>query len=213
MSTSKFRGLVLYHKSAHKFLRLQELAFTLCHSYARATRSVSIPAPVYYADVRYRIIRTHLCSLFNRSSVREAHSTSIPLWATTLRHIPATRISLTSNAGGRTSKTGTPSWPWRCTSCDFEMRTLFSIWAFSWLTYGFLNCTCSTQYCRTCRNLNWWSLCFDIAKDFFRLGWTRFDTDLVSATLIGCLFQVSTTNASDLGAQAKSCWFKHSCTS
>ncbi|KAG1784442.1 ribonuclease H-like domain-containing protein [Suillus plorans] len=26
---------------------LQELAFTLCHSYARATRSVSIPAPVY----------------------------------------------------------------------------------------------------------------------------------------------------------------------
>ncbi|KAG2061216.1 Piwi-domain-containing protein [Suillus hirtellus] len=30
---------------------LQELAFTLCHSYARATRSVSIPAPVYYADI------------------------------------------------------------------------------------------------------------------------------------------------------------------
>ncbi|KAG1819562.1 ribonuclease H-like domain-containing protein [Suillus subaureus] len=29
---------------------LQELAFTLCHAYARATRSVSIPAPVYYAD-------------------------------------------------------------------------------------------------------------------------------------------------------------------
>ncbi|KAH7929773.1 Piwi-domain-containing protein [Leucogyrophana mollusca] len=30
---------------------LQELAFTLCHAYARATRSVSIPAPVYYADI------------------------------------------------------------------------------------------------------------------------------------------------------------------
>ncbi|KAJ8581687.1 stem cell self-renewal protein Piwi [Rhizopogon salebrosus TDB-379] len=30
---------------------LQDLAFTLCHSYARATRSVSIPAPVYYADI------------------------------------------------------------------------------------------------------------------------------------------------------------------
>lgn len=27
--------------------RLQELSFVLCHSYARATRSVSIPAPVY----------------------------------------------------------------------------------------------------------------------------------------------------------------------
>ncbi|KIJ17200.1 hypothetical protein PAXINDRAFT_26205, partial [Paxillus involutus ATCC 200175] len=30
---------------------LQELSFALCHSYARATRSVSIPAPVYYADL------------------------------------------------------------------------------------------------------------------------------------------------------------------
>ncbi|KAH9951296.1 Piwi domain-containing protein [Amylocystis lapponica] len=29
---------------------LQELAYTLCHVYASATRSVSIPAPVYYAD-------------------------------------------------------------------------------------------------------------------------------------------------------------------
>jgi len=30
---------------------LQSLSFTLCHVYARATRSVSIPAPVYYADI------------------------------------------------------------------------------------------------------------------------------------------------------------------
>ncbi|KAK7440207.1 hypothetical protein VKT23_017149 [Stygiomarasmius scandens] len=30
---------------------LQELAYSLCHNYARATRSVKIPAPVYYADV------------------------------------------------------------------------------------------------------------------------------------------------------------------
>ncbi|TDL22764.1 Piwi-domain-containing protein [Rickenella mellea] len=30
---------------------LQEMSYTLCHSYARATRSVSIPAPVYYADL------------------------------------------------------------------------------------------------------------------------------------------------------------------
>ncbi|KAH8832904.1 argonaute-like protein [Flagelloscypha sp. PMI_526] len=29
---------------------LQSMAFTLCHVYAKATRSVSIPAPVYYAD-------------------------------------------------------------------------------------------------------------------------------------------------------------------
>ncbi|RXW24915.1 hypothetical protein EST38_g970 [Candolleomyces aberdarensis] len=30
---------------------LQEISFALCHVYAKATRSVSIPAPVYYADL------------------------------------------------------------------------------------------------------------------------------------------------------------------
>ncbi|CAK5279472.1 unnamed protein product [Mycena citricolor] len=30
---------------------LQQLSFELCHVYAKATRSVSIPAPVYYADL------------------------------------------------------------------------------------------------------------------------------------------------------------------
>jgi len=30
---------------------LQQLAYTLCHCYAKATRSVSIPAPTYYADL------------------------------------------------------------------------------------------------------------------------------------------------------------------
>jgi len=30
---------------------LQGLSFALCHVYARSTRSVSIPAPVYYADI------------------------------------------------------------------------------------------------------------------------------------------------------------------
>ncbi|KAH8829523.1 Piwi domain-containing protein [Flagelloscypha sp. PMI_526] len=32
-------------------LKLQDLAFALCHVYAKATRSVSLPAPVYYADL------------------------------------------------------------------------------------------------------------------------------------------------------------------
>ncbi|KAJ3728781.1 ribonuclease H-like domain-containing protein, partial [Lentinula raphanica] len=31
--------------------KIRELAFSLCHVYAKATRSVSIPAPVYYADL------------------------------------------------------------------------------------------------------------------------------------------------------------------
>ncbi|KAG8946516.1 hypothetical protein FRC00_009540, partial [Tulasnella sp. 408] len=35
------------------FLRnsLQQLTFNLCHIYARSTRSVSLPAPVYYAHL------------------------------------------------------------------------------------------------------------------------------------------------------------------
>ncbi|KAJ3504960.1 hypothetical protein NLJ89_g7668 [Agrocybe chaxingu] len=31
--------------------KMQDLAYTLCHVYAKATRIVSIPAPVYYADL------------------------------------------------------------------------------------------------------------------------------------------------------------------
>jgi len=30
---------------------LQQLTYSLCHIYARSTRSVSIPAPTYYADI------------------------------------------------------------------------------------------------------------------------------------------------------------------
>ncbi|KAE9406783.1 Piwi-domain-containing protein [Gymnopus androsaceus JB14] len=35
----------------HNLKDIQDLAFSLCHVYAKATRSVSIPAPVYYADI------------------------------------------------------------------------------------------------------------------------------------------------------------------
>lgn len=38
---------------------LEELAFTLCHCYSRSTRSVKIPAPVYYADLVCRRAKFH----------------------------------------------------------------------------------------------------------------------------------------------------------
>lgn len=41
---------VLYDDNKLSADALQALSFALCHVYARATRSVSIPAPVYYAD-------------------------------------------------------------------------------------------------------------------------------------------------------------------
>ncbi|KAN0097521.1 Piwi domain containing protein [Tylopilus felleus] len=42
---------VLYDDNKFNADSLQSLAFALCHVYARSTRSVSIPAPVYYADI------------------------------------------------------------------------------------------------------------------------------------------------------------------
>ncbi|PPQ98553.1 hypothetical protein CVT24_004044 [Panaeolus cyanescens] len=42
---------VLYDENGFSADALQNLSFTLCHVYARSTRSVSIPAPVYYADI------------------------------------------------------------------------------------------------------------------------------------------------------------------
>ncbi|KAI9001051.1 argonaute-like protein [Trametes punicea] len=42
---------VLYDENNFTPDSLQALSFALCHVYARSTRSVSIPAPVYYADI------------------------------------------------------------------------------------------------------------------------------------------------------------------
>ncbi|EIN10450.1 argonaute-like protein [Punctularia strigosozonata HHB-11173 SS5] len=42
---------VLYDENGFQPDDLQSLSFALCHVYARSTRSVSIPAPVYYADI------------------------------------------------------------------------------------------------------------------------------------------------------------------
>jgi len=42
---------VLYDENRFNADSIQALSFALCHVYARSTRSVSIPAPVYYADI------------------------------------------------------------------------------------------------------------------------------------------------------------------
>ncbi|KAJ7481095.1 argonaute-like protein [Mycena galericulata] len=42
---------VLYDENNFSADALQSLSFALCHVYARSTRSVSIPAPVYYAHI------------------------------------------------------------------------------------------------------------------------------------------------------------------
>jgi len=42
---------VLHDQNSFNADSVQALSFALCHVYARSTRSVSIPAPVYYADI------------------------------------------------------------------------------------------------------------------------------------------------------------------
>jgi len=50
---------VLYDENRFTPDSLQQLSFALCHVYARSTRAVSIPAPVYYADIVCARARNH----------------------------------------------------------------------------------------------------------------------------------------------------------
>jgi eukaryotic translation initiation factor 2C len=60
---------VLYDDNNFSPDALQSLSFTLCHVYARATRSVSIPAPVYYADIACERFVNHFPPNFLESDV------------------------------------------------------------------------------------------------------------------------------------------------
>ncbi|KAG2021246.1 eukaryotic translation initiation factor 2C [Coprinopsis cinerea AmutBmut pab1-1] len=50
---------VLYDENGFNSDAMQGISYALCHVYARATRSVSIPAPVYYADIVCARAKTH----------------------------------------------------------------------------------------------------------------------------------------------------------
>ncbi|KAL1727089.1 Piwi domain-containing protein [Schizophyllum commune] len=55
---------------------LQHFTYNLCHVYARATRSVSIPAPTYYADIVCARAKTHYKYRNDHSVPSEAASSS-----------------------------------------------------------------------------------------------------------------------------------------
>ncbi|KAF4620072.1 hypothetical protein D9613_004836 [Agrocybe pediades] len=67
---------------------LQELSFALCHVYARATRSVSIPAPVYYADIVCARSKNHFNPSLNFQS-EAASSTGAPTIESYKKHYAA----------------------------------------------------------------------------------------------------------------------------
>lgn len=53
---------------------LQKLSYYLCHTYARCARSVSIPAPVYYAHLAAFRAKEHIASACNISSASSVSS-------------------------------------------------------------------------------------------------------------------------------------------
>lgn len=55
---------------------LQSLSFALCHVYARSTRSVSIPAPVYYADIVCSRAKNHYGTGLNLDLDYESNSSA-----------------------------------------------------------------------------------------------------------------------------------------
>uniref|UniRef100_D8PXF5 Argonaute-like protein n=1 Tax=Schizophyllum commune (strain H4-8 / FGSC 9210) TaxID=578458 RepID=D8PXF5_SCHCM len=55
---------------------LQHFTYILCHVYARATRSVSIPAPTYYADIVCSRAKTHYNPGVDMSAASETASTT-----------------------------------------------------------------------------------------------------------------------------------------
>ena len=54
------RYTVLWDENGFSSNDLQLLTFQLCHMYCRCPRSVSIPAPVYYADLIATRARYHI---------------------------------------------------------------------------------------------------------------------------------------------------------
>lgn len=50
---------ILYDDNQFSPDALQQLSFALCHVFARSTRAVSVPSPVYYADIVCSRARTH----------------------------------------------------------------------------------------------------------------------------------------------------------
>lgn len=59
---------VVYDDTNFTSDELQKLSYYLCHTYARCTKSVSIPAPVYYAHLAAFRAKEHIASACNVSS-------------------------------------------------------------------------------------------------------------------------------------------------
>jgi eukaryotic translation initiation factor 2C len=69
---------VIYDENKFTADAMQNLSFSMCHTYARATRSVSIPAPVYYADIVCSRAKHHYAAGMDFDDVTMgSHATSL----------------------------------------------------------------------------------------------------------------------------------------
>ncbi|KAF5318181.1 hypothetical protein D9619_012093 [Psilocybe cf. subviscida] len=66
---------VLHDENTFTADAIQQLSFALCHTYAPSTRSVSIPAPIYYADRVCSRAKTHFDSDFSDGSTQASGTT------------------------------------------------------------------------------------------------------------------------------------------
>ncbi|KRZ65271.1 putative protein tag-76, partial [Trichinella papuae] len=65
------RYYVLYDESNMDANTMQSITYYLCHLYGRCTRSVSIPAPVYFADLVCARARYHVLAALNSGLVEK----------------------------------------------------------------------------------------------------------------------------------------------
>ncbi|KAH7980007.1 hypothetical protein HPB49_012573 [Dermacentor silvarum] len=71
---------------------LQKLSYYLCHTYARCARSVSIPAPVYYAHLAASRAKNHIVSKVDVSSSSSDCSGGSGDKVTTSQYVEAIRV-------------------------------------------------------------------------------------------------------------------------
>ncbi|CAE6365294.1 unnamed protein product [Rhizoctonia solani] len=72
LGTSRSSHYSVLHDENHFTVDgIQAVSYALCHVYARATRSVSIPAPVYYADIVCARAKNHYDPSFGYASIND----------------------------------------------------------------------------------------------------------------------------------------------
>ncbi|KAL1746106.1 Piwi domain-containing protein [Schizophyllum fasciatum] len=80
--TSRSSHYVILHNEIREFdvEVIKQLSFHLCHTYAKATRAVSIPAPVYYADLACGRGAFHVNTNMDFDSDSGSNSIDMALW-------------------------------------------------------------------------------------------------------------------------------------